>query len=148
MRSEVSRLSETVQVKDAEIARLSDTIKQEQEAKAAAMAQAALEQQRAVVAETKVEETHAEIMTLAPIRIEERRGTLTKRKIAEKNGVPLAAAFDGIGDVFQGVGEGLFGKSGPVILVGVYKDGHEETLSKADAEKWTTRGIRLVKLKK
>lgn len=148
MRTDVSRLTETVQIKDAEIAQLTENIKQEQAAKAAALVRAAAEEKRAVVAETKVEETKVEIMALAPIRIEERRDTLTKRKMAEKSGVPFGAAFDPIGDIFQGIGEGLFGKSGPIILVGVFKDGHEEVLTKADADKWTARGIRFVKLKK
>lgn len=139
LRSEVSRMSETMDVQRTEIAKLVEAVKAEETAKVAAI-------QRAEVAETKVVETHAELMTLAPVRIEERYSTLKKRKLAEKAGVPLGGLFDGIGDAFQGVGEGLFGKSGPVILVAVYKDGHEETLSVSDAQKWESRGIVVVKL--
>ena len=146
LRSEVSRMSETMDVQKTEIARLVEAVKTEETAKIAAQQQATQQQQRAEVAETKVAETHAELMTLAPVRIEERCSTLTKRKMAEKAGVPLGGLFDGIGDAFQGIGEGLFGKSGPVILVAVYKDGHEETLSTADAQKWELRGIVVVKL--
>lgn len=139
LRSEVSRMSETMDVQRTEIAKLVEAVKAEETAKVAAI-------QRAEVAETKVVETHAELMTLAPVRIEERYSTLKKRKLAEKAGVPLGGLFDGIGDAFQGIGEGLFGKSGPVILVAVYKDGHEETLDAADAQKWESRGIVVVKL--
>ena len=139
LRSEVSRMSETMDVQRTEIAKLVEAVKAEETAKVAAI-------QRAEVAETKVVETHAELMTLAPVRIEERYSTLKKRTLAEKAGVPLGGLFDGIGDAFQGIGEGLFGKSGPVILVAVYKDGHEETLDAADAQKWESRGIVVVKL--
>lgn len=139
LRSEVSRVSETMDVQRAEIARLVEAVKAEETAKVAAIA-------RAEVAETKVQETHAELMTLAPVRIEERYSTKTGRKIGEKSEVPFAALLDPIGDMFTGIGEGLFGKSGPVILVAVYKDGHEELVTPADAQKWESRGIAVVKL--
>jgi hypothetical protein len=148
LRGDVSRLSETVQVKDSEITKLVAAVKTEEQAKQAAMADAASAKQLAEVNAVKAETTRKELMTLAPLRIEERRSTLTKRKMAEKSGVPFGAVFDAFGDAFQGTGEGLFGKSGPVILVAVYKDGHEETLNKTDAAKWQERGIRLVKLPK
>ncbi|HVU64742.1 MAG TPA: hypothetical protein VHC70_12255 [Phycisphaerales bacterium] len=147
LRGDVSRLSETVQVKDAEIAKLVAAVKTEQQAKQVAIAEA--QQARVVAAENeaKAVAAHHELMTLAPLRIEERHATKTGRKLGEKSGFPFAAALDPLGDAFQGIGEGLFGKSGPVILVAVYKDGHEETLSKADAAKWQERGIRIAKLK-
>ena len=76
LRSEVSRMSETMDVQRTEIAKLVEAVKAEETAKVAAI-------QRAEVAETKVVETHAELMTLAPVRIEERYSTLKKRKLAE-----------------------------------------------------------------
>lgn len=146
LRTEVSRMSETVQSQGVEITRLVDQVKTEQEAKAAALAQAAAQQQRAEVAEVKVEQRTSELMTLGPVRIEERRSTLKGRRLGKKSGIPLAGIFDPIGDAFQGVGEGLFGKSGPVELVGVYRDGHEEKLSSTAADKWQARGVQLVKI--
>jgi chromosome segregation ATPase len=146
LRSEVSRMSETVQTQVVEIARLVEVAKKEEQAKQVALKDAAEAHQIAQTNAARADATHAELMTLAPVRIEERNATKTGRKIAEKSGVPFGALFDGIGDVFQGVGEVTLGKNGPVILVAVYKDGHEETLTNTDAGKWTGRGIPMVKL--
>ena len=147
LRSEVSRMSETIQTQGVEITRLVEAVKIEEQAKQVALAEAAQQRVRAEVATIQVQETKAELMTLAPVRIEERHSTQTGQKIAEKSGVPFGAVFDGFGDLFRGVGEATLGKSGPVILVAVYKDGHEETLTSSDMNKWKERGIRVVKLK-
>lgn len=139
LRTEISLMSEKVDVQSTEIARLVEVAKQQEVEKVAA-------QTEARQAQAQVAAANEEIMSLAPIRIEERHSTKTGRKLGEKSGVPFAAVFDPIGDAFTGIGEGLFGKSGPVVLVAVYKDGHEETLTAADTERWAQRGIAVVKL--
>ena len=146
LRVEVSRMTETVQTQGVEIAHLVEAVKTEQEAKTVALAQAAQQQQRAEVAEVKVENTTKDLMALAPVRIEQRHSSKTGRKIAEKSGFPFGALFDGLGDLFTGAGEATLGKSGPPEFVGVYKDGREEKLAQPEATKWQERGIRVVKL--
>ena len=147
LRTEVSRMSETIQTQGVEITRLVEAVKTEAQAKQVAIAEATEQRARAEAAQVQVQATHAELMTLAPVRIEERRSTQTGQKIAEKSGFPFGAVFDGFGDLFRGVGEATLGKSGPVILVAVYKDGHEETLTTSDVDRWKERGIRVVKVK-
>jgi chromosome segregation ATPase len=146
LRVELSRMTETIQTQGVEITRLSEAVKQEEAAKTVALQQAAQQQQRAEVAEVKVEKTTQDLMALAPVRIEERHSTKTGRKIGEKSGVPFGAVFDVFGDIFTGVGEATLGKSGPVELVGVYKDGREEKLAQPEAAKWQDRGVKIVKL--
>lgn len=146
LRIDVSRMTETVQTQGVEIARLVEAVKTEEQAKTVALAQAAQQQQRAEVAEVKVETTTKDLMALAPVRIEERHSTKTGRKIGEKSGVPFGAVFDVFGDLFTGVGEAAIGKSGPPEFIGVYKDGREEKLAKPEADKWHDRGVKVVKL--
>lgn len=157
---QISRMSETIGVQGAEITRLVEVTKRQQAEIAVAQKQArenqaraeqsqalaAANQTRAEQAQAKAVEAHEELMARAPIRIEERRSSKTGRKVGEKSGVPFGAALDPIGDVFTGLGEGLFGKSGPVILVGVFQDGHEEVMSTEEAAKWSGRGIRISRL--
>jgi chromosome segregation ATPase len=146
LRLEVSKMSETLGEQGAEITRLVEQTKQQAQQIQVAQKDAEQAHSRAAEAQQQVRAANEEIMSRAPVRIEERHSTQTGRKVAEKSGVPFGAAFDPIGDMFTGLGEGLFGKSGPVILVAVYRDGHEEVVSKADADLWASRGIRVQRL--
>jgi chromosome segregation ATPase len=146
LRSKLSRLAESIDMKTAEITKLVETTKKQETEKQAVAKEAEQAQHAATEAKAQAAAVEQELMARAPVRVEERHASKTGRQLGAKSGVPFAGALDPVGDIFTGLGEGLFGKKGPVIWVAVYQDKREEVITREEAEKWGQRGIRVVRL--